>query len=233
MKKYRILALSVLIVVAISLLLMYVSPMSTANDDKYNDFEQLSQNEIQGEDYSISFKVSNPDILLLAIHGGGIEPGTSELAEQVAEEGDFSYYTFNGIKSKDNADLHITSTIFDESKVLEIAGNSEYTLSFHGYDEDENKHTYVGGLDEELRNSVKNQLKNTGFSVSDAPKSVDGKETDNIVNKNKQGKGVQLEISTMQRKAFFTDDDFSSANRKNKTEAFYAYTNAIQKALNK
>lgn len=235
MKKYSsILLVTVIVVIAVLLVIKNTVPMAKDNDnDKYESFNQLSQNEKQNVDYNISLKKTNSDVLLMAIHGGSIEPGTTQLVEQIALEDNYSYYAFQGIKTENNADLHITSTNFNEPKALDLASNSLYTLSFHGYGNEKNKQTYIGGLDRQLAETIRVELEKAGFSVNDAPKGINGKEKDNIVNKNKRKKGVQIEISTAQRKAFFTNDDFSSANRKNKTKEFYAYVNAIQEALSK
>lgn len=220
----------VIIIIAI-LITNGINKDDTYENDKYNNFKELSENESQDEDYSISLEKGNPDIVLIAIHGGGIEPGTTELAEQLALADEYSYYSFQGIKATNNTDLHITSTNFDEQEALDLVSGSLYTVSFHGYGEEDEKHTYIGGLDETLSQSIEEELKNASFSVSDAPKEINGKEKENIVNQNKRKKGVQLEISTAQRKAFFENNDFSSENRENKTEEFYNYIEAIQKAL--
>ena len=235
MKKYKSITLVALIVIIFILMLLVnkFDATESKGNDKYESFEQLSQHEKQEVDYKISFKKATSDILLMAIHGGSIESGTTELVDQIALEDNDSYYSFQGIKKKNNADLHITSSHFNEPKALDLVSDSLYTLSFHGYGDEKDKHTYIGGLDEQLAETVRMELKEAGFSVSDAPEDIEGKEKHNIVNRNKRKKGVQLEISTAQRKAFFTNDDFSSANRKNKTKEFYTYTKAIQKALRK
>ena len=77
--------------------------------DKYPDFETLSQHEISGVDYRILVRRATTGFSIVAIHGGGIEPGTSELADAVAGL-EFSFYAFEGLKGSGNADLHITST---------------------------------------------------------------------------------------------------------------------------
>jgi phage replication-related protein YjqB (UPF0714/DUF867 family) len=233
MKKGKSVSLLALIVILFTMMLLMSQHTKTEGqgNDKYKDFEQLSQNEQQDVDYKISFNKTNSDVLLMAIHGGSIESGTTELVDQIALEANDSYYTFQGIKEKNNVDLHITSSRFNEPVAIDLVSDSLYTLSFHGYKEEEKQHTYIDGLDKQLAETLRVALDDAGFSVSSAPKAMEGKEKSNIVNKNKQKKGVQLEISTAQRKAFFTNDDFSSANRENKTEAFYAYTKAIQNAL--
>src|SRR5690625_8044999 len=92
--------------------------------------------------------------------------------------------------------MHITSMDYDEPLALELVNKSLITLSFHGYDEPNKKHTYVGGLDTALVKKVIEQLNEANFSASIAPESLDGSEKDNIVNQNNKNKGVQLELST-------------------------------------
>jgi phage replication-related protein YjqB (UPF0714/DUF867 family) len=53
------------------------------SDDKYNDFNHLAANESAGVDYRIR-TLPVGSTLVLAPHGGGIEPGTSELTEAIA-----------------------------------------------------------------------------------------------------------------------------------------------------
>lgn len=226
MRVKSMIVLSVLIVLVIFLLIF-----KPINNKEYKNFDKLKAKEVESKDYTISQKESDPHILLIAIHGGGIEPGTTELIEGIAKDNSYSYYSFNGIKQAGNRNMHITSTHFDEPQALDLVESSLVTVSFHGYDERDKKHTYLGGLDTELAKEIARQLKKSGFSVSDAPKELSGKEKDNITNKNKRGKGVQLEISTAQRKAFFKNNDLSSKNRKHKEVTFYEYTSAIEAAL--
>ncbi|SDJ23495.1 poly-gamma-glutamate hydrolase family protein [Alteribacillus bidgolensis] len=198
--------------------------------DKYKNYEELADNEVEGEDYEI---ITSPNVLILAIHGGGIEPGTSELTEYVGKINNFSYYRFDGIKSTGNYDLHITATRFDEPKAVNMVSFSSRTVALHGYAETDIKHTYVGGLDEELIRLVKEELKSSGFSVSEAPDNADGTDPDNICNRNSIGKGVQIEISTAQRQAFFKNGDLSRSNRVNTVQEFYDYAYALSRAINR
>lgn len=201
------------------------------SDQGYQNFAELAANEVESEDYTIHFERKDSDVLLLAIHGGGIEPGTTELIKHLASENNYSYYSFNGIKMSGNQTMHITSTQYDEPEALNLVAESSITISFHGYKEEVKKHTYIGGLDKKLAKKMSEKLKEAGFSVSDSPKEFDGTKEGNIVNKNKQSKGVQLEISTAQREAFFKDKDLSASNRKHQEADFYEYLQAIEAAL--
>ena len=70
--------------------------------DRYSNFEELSLNEIAGSRLPLIAppgpnRIYDPD----PPHGGGIEPGTSEVADAIAGE-EFSFYAFEGLKSSDN-----------------------------------------------------------------------------------------------------------------------------------
>ena len=56
----------------------------------------------------------------MAPHGGGIEPGTTEIAEAVAGH-EHTFYSFSGVKARGNSVLHITSSRFDEPEGIAIA----------------------------------------------------------------------------------------------------------------
>lgn len=203
--------------------------------DTYQNFEDLSANEVRGEDYDIRTKHRKKDLIVLTIHGGGIEGGASELtletATQLEEAFNSSYYIFDAIKSSGNTALHITSTHFDEPEALEMVAESEYCVSYHGYS-DSVKNTKIGGADTELMQLALEKLTEAGFNaeILSAGGAISGSEADNICNRTSRGKGIQLEISTAQRKAMF--DTFTLANRKNtQNEEFYNYVKAIVSAL--
>ncbi len=191
--------------------------------DKYSCFEELSVHEAIGFDYEVRRRHCMSGIAILSIHGGLIEPGTSEIADAIAGT-DHSFYTFRGIKKSGNADLHITSTAFDEPSALEIACRSETIISIHGSSGQEEV-VHVGGLDSEVIRCIEAKLRLAGFeappgSWSFSPQSGDGYpiagatgtaekpenpfrmearlrglDKRNICNRCRRARGVQLEIS--------------------------------------
>lgn len=207
-----------------SLSLMMLTMLSGSNSyavtDKFNNFKELSLGKRFNEDYKISHTYSDSNIAVIAIHGGRIEKGTTELAHELASRGNFNFYSFQGIKRKDNSMLHITSTNFDEPKALAMVAKSEITLSLHGC-RGKDEFTYVDGLDRELAEKIRLSLEDNGFTVLDAPKHLAGASKSNIVNRNARNKGVQLEISEALRVRFLQLND----------DAFNRYVNAILEAL--
>ncbi|WP_242908037.1 poly-gamma-glutamate hydrolase family protein [Actinomadura terrae] len=207
-----------------------------AADDKYQNYAELAQHEKEGQDYRRTLRApGEPKVAHIAIHGGAIEPGTTQLADRAAaSHSGYAYYSFEGIKPSGNGDLHITSTRFDEPRGLALAQRVDYTVSWHGAG-GSTPLTYVGGLDAELREQVACRLGKAGFAIAPtSPDDIDGNNPRNIANRNRRHKGVQLELSTAQRKAFFTDGRLDRAwieDPAHRTEAFEKYIKAVDQAL--
>ncbi len=209
-----------------SLLTIALAPAApvSAAQDTYADYAELAANESEGTDYRRTTRQGETDVAHIAIHGGGIERPTTELADHAAQEGEHAFATFEGIKPTGNSILHITSTNFDEPMTLEVVADAEHTLSWHGA-AGEDSTTYVGGLDTDLRERVREELRAAGFDAPEQiPDGLKGESPDNITNRNARGEGVQLELTRAQRDAF-TDQDGSP------TEAFHDYTAAVERAV--
>lgn len=199
--------------------------------DTYKNFAELSKHEgkILNKSYKITAKDRKSDITCLAIHGGNIEPGTSELAEELAGD-DFNLYKFEGLKPNNNATLHITSSNFDEPKADELVKSAKKIISIHGAKGDE-PITYIGGLDEKLNEKVKNELEKSGFKVGIPRPGIDGKTPNNIVNRGLTKAGCQLEITRAQRALFFENKSLKSP-RTTRSEILYKYVECLKNALN-
>jgi phage replication-related protein YjqB (UPF0714/DUF867 family) len=86
--------------------------------DLYGCFADLKAHKKENSDYSISKGHGKSNhVCVIGPHGGGIEPGVSELVTEIARD-DFSWYLFEGIQPSGNRDLHITSHHFDEPTAL-------------------------------------------------------------------------------------------------------------------
>lgn len=213
-------------VLCLSLLTLPVFTVAAASDT-YANYSQLSAAKVQGTDYKIVSRNTPATTTVFAIHGGMIEPGTSELADTIAGAA-YDFYAFYGTMSKDNFTLHITSTNFDEPTARALAHNSTKTLSIHGYSSSD-KITYVSGLDTVMVNKIKASLTAAGFQVADPPGYLAGTSPLNIANDNLSHAGVQIELSTGLRSTFFAG--LTSKGLQTKTAEFTKYTNAIKSAL--
>ncbi|MFC1822852.1 poly-gamma-glutamate hydrolase family protein [Thermodesulfobacteriota bacterium] len=193
---------------------------------KYLNYRELMEHEKQDRDFRIDFKNGRSKIVVMAPHGGSIEPGTTEIAEAVAG-GEHSFYSFTGLKKKENRNLHLTSGRFDEPTGIRMAADAETILSVHGF-KAKDQVVYIGGRDMALRKKIANAIMNARFSVRESPK-YPGKNPLNICNRNRQGRGVQLEISLGLRLTMFLN--LANTSRKSTTVQFDKFVSAVKEAL--
>lgn len=198
--------------------------------DTYRNFAELAEKERAGIDYGIRVRRAEPAFAIVAPHGGGIEPGTSELADAVAGESS-SFYAFDGLKSSGNAVLHITSTRFDEPMCLVLLGNTGRVVTMHGEEsEADGEGVFVGGLDEELGSQIGKALCAKGFDVrTHSDPRLQGRDPANVCNRGTSGKGVQLELSKAVRATLFRS--LTREGRKHPTERFDVFVKAIRRTL--
>lgn len=201
--------------------------VQAGSDDSYANYSELADDRVEGVDYEIISRDTDSDTAVIAIHGGAIEPGTSELAETVAGD-EYDFYTFYGMMPSDNLSLRITSTNFDEPIARNLVEESDRTLSIHGFT-GSTELTYVGGRDQDLVDRLKKSLAVAGFEVEDAPMRLAATDVLNICNDNALKAGAQIEISAAQRLLFFSGLD--EEGRETTTNAFTDYTQAVEDAL--
>ena len=161
--------------------------------DTYSCFAELKNHEEQNKDYKISISDVGSRITIIAPHGGKIEPGTSDIAKQIAAER-FNYYCFEGIKTEKNGRLHITSHNFDEPMAVQLISRSQIVVAIHACTGNE-RFVFLGGLDEMLKEVIANELESGGIIVPKGHGKFKGLNPDNICNRGANKKGVQLEIT--------------------------------------
>lgn len=198
--------------------------------------EILDRGIVPGRDIRIAFGDSNIGrCLLVAPHGGGIEPGTSELLRAVAEMGNWAWYEFAGFLRKANKEnLHITSTLFDESTLLTLLPRTNVVVTFHGSQLKGDAVVEVGGSWVEGRAamiaSINASLAKHGIQAVPAPEKMCGSDPANIVNRGKLGRGLQLEFSRSARNLLFPPDCSREARGK-RSSALIALTKSIHNCL--
>ena len=198
--------------------------------DKYPNFAALEQHERSGIDYCIAIRREEPAFAIVAPHGGGIEPGTSEIADAIACQR-WSFYTFEGLKRSGNSGLHITSTHFDEPMCLILLGDTSRVVTIHGEEsEADGEGVFVGGLDAESGARIGASLIEKGFDVRKHPDcNLQGLDPQNICNRGTGGAGVQLELSRSVRATLF--ESLTREGRKHPTPRFRVFVDAVAGAL--
>ena len=135
--------------------------------EHYSSYADLQQVEKEGKDYRIHVRQGTSNIAVMAPHGGGIEPGTFEIADALAGSEHY-FYCFEGIKKSRNFRLHLTSTQFDEDRGVGVAQAVQIVVAIHGSSENEEV-VYLGGLQTSLKQQIHNRLTEAGFVVKESP----------------------------------------------------------------
>ena len=182
----------------------------------YTSFKELADHETEGRDYRIRIELRDPRVLIMAPHGGKIEPTTAEIAEAIAGI-DYSFYSFEGLKT-DSRMLHIESHLFDEPRALQAVQKADVVVTVHGQLNQKEEFVMVGGLNESLRSEIAAQLEGASFQTRPPAEGLMGNDPMNICNRGKSKQGVQLEVSRKVRDLLRHDRDhlkfFSDAVRK-------------------
>lgn len=202
--------------------------------DLYANYAAMAAATTHGVDYEIASRpvTGTGQLIHIAIHGGGIEPPTTQLAQYCAGAGG-AFYTFSGVRTANNPELHVTATNFDSPQALALVAASSYTVSWHGTS-GAAPVTYVGGIDTYTGALVRQELEAAGFPCATPPGGIAGVEPLNIANRNLRRAGVQLAVSLAQRQAMYLGGDLSNASvvqSSQRTQTFYAYTRAVVAGL--
>jgi phage replication-related protein YjqB (UPF0714/DUF867 family) len=193
----------------------------------YRSYKELSLEKRQGIDYDIFVLNRGSDLVVIAPHGGGIEPGTAEIALALAGL-QHSCYIFDGLNEHGNHELHLASTHFDEPHCLELVNSAHTVLAVHGC-AGKDEVVYIGGLGTVLRQHIIQALNGAGFDARLDGSRHAGSSPRNICNKGSLGMGVQLEISSGMRRKMF--QGMSRAGRAVITPVFVEFITTVQKAI--
>ncbi len=202
-------------------------------------------------DHSLGARGDYNRTTIMALHGGGIETGTSELCLAVAgyqpdtltplQDGrpQHDYFMFEGLRSRDNGELHVTSRNCDDHVAVSMALSSLNVLSLHGCRADQAgtanpQAVVVGGLNQRFKSYLKAEFDKAGIAWRDGDELPDlgGVHTDNPCNRTMLGKGGQLELTTELRAAMFTVNT-RAGRAGSTTEVFDRFVGACRAAIAK
>jgi phage replication-related protein YjqB (UPF0714/DUF867 family) len=224
---------------------LYADPALTEGTDysrRYRRHAWYDDSESTVTPYSVT--------VVLALHGGGIEPGTSELCLAIAgyHPADlapvppggriYDYWMFEGIRSTNNAELHVTSTHCDDPVGLSLCAGARRAVSLHGCTTTQaglpagTGAVLVGGLDPALKSALLTAYAGVGIVAIDAAGNADlaGTDPQNIVNRTLTGAGAQLELTTPLREAMFITNT-RPRRRHTTTAEFWRFVEATRAAL--
>ncbi|MDX8452349.1 poly-gamma-glutamate hydrolase family protein [Mesorhizobium sp. VK9D] len=165
-------------------------------DNEFPNFAALRTAKAENIDYRIVVRrgARTGNAIVMAPHGGKIEPRTSLITETIAGR-DLDMYCFEGLMPESNRELHITSRNFDEESALELLRTKSTVVAVHGrHDRDDPSAVYMGGKDAALISEIAGRLQEAGFKTKKDDHPFPGIHDLNIVNRGLTGKGAQLEV---------------------------------------
>ena len=193
----------------------------------YPGFQEKIRQKREGEDFIRRVKDRGSSVAIVAPHGGRIEPGTSELALALASY-NFSYYLFEGRQLKNNRDLHVRSTQFDDPLCLDLLRKSQYAVSIHGCAGRDDR-VYLGGRNQALQRIILHCLQSNGFPAIQDETNHAGIDEGNICNRCFSQEGVQLEISGALREDFLISPEKRMISVQ--TKKFHSFVSSLREAL--
>ena len=191
------------------------SQASRSDVTPYETYADLSRSEREGEDYQIRIRSQSSDTAIVALHGGKMEPGTSELADAVAGD-ELAFYSFEGLKSRGNRILSIRGTAFDEPRGIELIESVDRVLEFHG-DVSQNAVVLIGGRDIEWIERLESALTAAGFEVQ---RSHRGEKERQPCNRGKTGQGVYIDLPQRLRQELFEGLDGTATPEESRFSQF-------------
>lgn len=163
-------------------------------------YADLARRHRLGVDYRIVLRrQADSPVAVIAPHGGAIERGTSRIAEAIAGE-DFNLYLFEGLLPRGGFDaLHLTSHRFDEPDCLALIAGCDLVLAVHGCEAEPDPGVLLGGLDLDLKQRCAEALSAAGIAALSDGHRYPAQRPDNICNRGRLGRGVQVECSGLLR----------------------------------
>jgi phage replication-related protein YjqB (UPF0714/DUF867 family) len=158
-------------------------------------FAELAARTVEGRDYRIRVQARRQSsVAVIAPHAGGIERDTSAVAVAIAGI-DLNLYLFEGLLPTHNHErLHLTSHRFDEPRCLALIAGCDQVIAVHGCALTDAR-ALLGGRDEGLKSALAAALRAAGIEVETEGHGFPGLHPDNICNRGRRGRGVQLELS--------------------------------------
>lgn len=158
--------------------------------DLYSSFAELEAKEREGRSFSrVATDRRNAAVAIIAPHAGAIEPMTGTLARRIAGD-EFSLYVFKGAR----AELHITSTRFDEPRAVRLVRRNRWVVAIHGC-RDPGDEVLLGGRDVALVRDIERALRAVSIQSTAKGHAHTGLSLNNIVNRGKSAAGAQLELT--------------------------------------
>lgn len=164
------------------------------------------QSLLKREDVKEYSRIKSP-IAILALHGGGIEPGTEQIARFISENTTSSLYVFSARRYQGNYELHIKSTEISpkqSEQLTRVVQACKTGISIHGHNRNTDT-VFISGTNQDLLNVITSSIKQVlgdryRLDTKDVPLDLNCSDPSNVLNKFPLG-GVQIELPPTLREA--------------------------------
>jgi len=196
----------------------------------YREFAELVLHTIKDKDYCFVVTNQSADVTVACIHGGGIEPLTSELAAAIAGQ-QYNLYDFRGLRAQGNEMLRIPVARFDEVRLRSLMDRSQVGVSIQGIPGSDTA-IHLGGSNKHLREITHQHLEGAGFEIG-GPVSVRASHDPSLFfNWPAQG-GMQIELTTALREQMLAGplEGFGWEDASRWQPLFHTFVEAVRAAL--
>lgn len=196
----------------------------------YREFAELVLHTIKDKDYRFVITNSSSDVTVVSIHGGGIEPLTSELAAAIAGQ-QYNLYDLRGLRAQGNEMLRIPIARFDEVRLRSLMDRSQVGVSIQGIAGADTA-IHLGGGNKRLRQITRQHLEGAGFETGE-PVSVRASHDPSLFFNWPARGGVQIELTRAIREQMVTCplEGFAWEDASRWQPIFHTFVKAVRAAL--
>jgi phage replication-related protein YjqB (UPF0714/DUF867 family) len=196
----------------------------------FNSFAELVLNSDLNLDYRVLVVDRGVSTTIVCIHGGAIEPLTSELAAAIAGS-EYNLYDLQGLRSGDNSALRIPVARFDEVRLFTLLKRSQVALCIDGAPGLDSV-VHVGGSNALLKQILREQLSQSDFQVCASHTTGAAHDPARFYNASLMG-GVLLELSAALRAEMTLQSLISRGWQQPSSwqEPFFRFAAAVRSAL--
>ena len=192
-------------------------------------FSEVVMTATKDKDYRLVIRDRSSATTVVAVHGGNIDPLTSELAESIAGD-TYNLYVFCGLRA-DSDGLHVPTRSFQEMRLSGLMRRSRVALSIEGVAGGD-AIVHIGGRNRRLRTVLGDLLGFAGFQVAGPAKPGAAHNPRWFFNTPAEG-GLQLELSRTLCQGML-DCPLDAPERTDPahwTQRFESFVQAVRRAL--
>lgn len=196
----------------------------------YQSFAELVLNTVKDQDYRLDVHQPSQEMAIVAIHGGGIEPPTGELAAAIAGQ-EYSRYIFQALRASGNAQMRIPMTRYDEMRLRALLQHSQAAVALDGVP-GVDQTVHLGGRNRLLREKLIESLQAAGFETGRLVAPGAAHNPARFYNWPQRG-GVLIELPLAFRMALVTGplEAFQREDSDSHSERFACLVEAIRQAM--